>query len=158
MSKIVPFQTIQFSISMKFKCKYTLWLSKTFLLQAIQFSQAVLIQTILFSINTQFSSIWAIDRTLSGAITLGQSGPGSNGNEGVLCILQNSCITGTSLSDCLVSYIGHSLGEGSYPFAEVQSVYSTAAAKTRQEVSRKMPLLSLDCSTYPWSPPYNAEC
>ncbi len=33
----------------------------------------------------------------------------------------------TSPSDCLVSYLGHSLG-GSYPSAEVQSVYSTAPA------------------------------
>ena len=51
----------------------------------------------------------------------GQSGPGSNGIEGVLHSPQ---ITGTSPSDCLVSYPGHSLG-GSYPSAEVQSVYST---------------------------------
>ena len=34
----------------------------------------------------------------------GQSGPGSNGNEGVLCIPQSSSITGTSASDCLVSF------------------------------------------------------
>ena len=33
-----------------------------------------------------------------------QSGPGSNGNEGVLHIPQSSCITGASLLDCLVSY------------------------------------------------------
>ena len=42
--------------------------------------------------------------SLSGATTLGQRGPGSNSNEGVLCIPQNSSITGTSPSDCLVSY------------------------------------------------------
>ena len=51
-------------------------------------SKIVLFQTILFSISTQFSSIWPIDRTLSGATTPGQSGPGSDGNEGVLCIPQ----------------------------------------------------------------------
>ena len=56
---------------------------------------------------------------------LGQSGPGNNGNKGVLRIPQSSSITGTSPSDCLVSYTGHSLG-GSYPSVEVQSVYSTA--------------------------------
>ena len=50
--KIVIFQTIQFSISMQFKCKYSLW--KTFLFQAIPFSQAVLIQLIQFSISTDF--------------------------------------------------------------------------------------------------------
>ena len=58
----------------------------------------------------------------------GQSGPGSNGNEGVLRIPQSSSTAGTSPSDCLVSYPGHSLGGGSSPSAEVQSVYSTAPA------------------------------
>ena len=61
-------------------------------------------------ISIQFNSIWPIDRTLSGATTPGHSGPGSDGNEGVLCIPQSSSITETSLSDCLVSYPGHSLG------------------------------------------------
>ena len=32
-------------------------------------------------LSTEFSPIWPIDRTLSGATTPGQSGPGSNGNE-----------------------------------------------------------------------------
>ena len=72
----------------------------------------------------QFSSIWPIDRTLSGATTPCQSGPGRNGNEGVLRIPQSSSITGTSLSDCSVSYLGHFL-EKSHPSAEVQSMYST---------------------------------
>ena len=58
----------------------------------------------------------------------GQSGPEGNGNEGVLCIPQCPSITGTSPSDCLVSYTGHLLGVGSYPSAEKQSVYSTAPA------------------------------
>ena len=65
---------------------------------------------------------------LSGAATPGQSGSGNNGNEGVLCIPQSSSITGTSPSDYLVSCPGHSFGWGSYPSAEVQSVYSTAPA------------------------------
>ena len=56
------------------------------------------------------SSIQPIDRALSVATTPSQSGPGSNGNEGVLCIPQGPSITGTSPSDCLVSYPGHSLG------------------------------------------------
>ena len=56
-----------------------------------------------FSISIQFSSIWPIDRTLSSATTPGQSGPGNDGNEGLLHIPQSSSITGTSLSDCLVS-------------------------------------------------------
>ena len=41
-----------------------------------------------------FSSIQPIDRALSGATIPGQSGPGSNDNEGVLCIPQSSCKTG----------------------------------------------------------------
>ena len=66
---------------------------------------------------------------LSGATTPGQSGPGSNGNEGVLRILQSSSIAGTSPSDCLVSYQDTRWGGGgSYPSAEKQSVYSTAPA------------------------------
>ena len=47
--------------------------------------------------------------TLSGAITLGQSGPGSNGDEGVLHIPKKFSITETSPSDSLVSYAGHLL-------------------------------------------------
>ena len=38
------------------------------------------------------SSIWPIDRTLSGATTQGQSRPGSDENEGVLHILLDSLI------------------------------------------------------------------
>ena len=74
------------------------------------------------------SSIRPIDRTLSGATTLGQSGPGSDDNEGMLYISQSSSITGTSPSDCLVSYPGHQLWGKSYSSAEMQSDYSTALA------------------------------
>ena len=47
--------------------------------------------------------------------------------EGAFCIPQSSSITGVSLSDCLMSYPGNFLA-GSYTFAEMQSVYSTAPA------------------------------
>ncbi len=57
------------------------------------------------------SSIRPIDRTLSGATTLSQSGPESDGNEEVFHIPQSSSITGTSLSDCLLLYPEQSLGE-----------------------------------------------
>ena len=68
-----------------------------------------------------------MERVLSDATTPGQCGPGSNGNKGILRIPQNSRITETSPSDCLVSYLGNSFGGvGSYPCAEVESVYSTA--------------------------------
>ena len=58
----------------------------------------------------QFSCILPINRALSGATIPDQSGPGSNGNEGVFCIPQSRTgITGTSPIDCLVSYPGHAL-------------------------------------------------
>ena len=67
--------------------------------------QTVLFQTVQFNMSTQYSSVSPIDRTLSDATIPGQSRPGSDGNEGVLRISQSSSITGTSPSDCLVSYI-----------------------------------------------------
>ena len=74
------------------------------------------------------SSIWLINRTLTSITTLGQSRAESNGNELVLHTLLR-WKTGASSSDVLVSYAGYSLeGEVSYPFAEMQSVYSTAPA------------------------------
>ena len=55
-------------------------------------------------------SILSTDRTLSGAPTLGQSGPGSDGNERVFHIHLSSSVTGVSPSDCLMSYPEHLLG------------------------------------------------
>ena len=60
------------------------------------------------------SSLWPLDRTLSGATTPSQSRPGSDGNEGILLIPRSFGITGASPSDCLVLYPEHSLG-ASYP-------------------------------------------
>ena len=70
--------------------------------------QTVLFQTTQFSISTQFSSIWPIDRILSGVTTPSQNGPGSGDIEGVLHIPQSFRV---SPSDCLVPYPRHSLGE-----------------------------------------------
>ena len=70
------------------------------------------------------SSIWPIDRNLSGATTPDQSGPGSDSNEGVLHIPQSSSITGASLSDGLMTYPGLVV----LPTAEMQSLFSTAPA------------------------------
>ena len=61
------------------------------------------------------------DRTLIGVTTLGQSGPGSDGNEWVLPIPQSSSITETSPSDCLVSYQDTCWG-WSYSSVKMQSV------------------------------------
>ena len=69
--------------------------------------------------NNSNISIWPIDRTLPGATTPGESVPGSNDNEKVLCIPQSSSITGASPSDCLVSYPGHALrGGASYRYIQ----------------------------------------
>ena len=64
--------------------------------------------TLVISLHTVCSTR-SIDRILSGAITPGQSGFWSNGNEGVLHIPQISK-AGGSPSDCLLSYLGHPLG------------------------------------------------
>ena len=84
-------------------------------------SKRVLFQTI--QISTLFSSI----QPISGATIPGQSGAGNDDNKGVLCFTQSFSITGASPSDCLGSYLGHSLGQ-SYPFAEMQLEYSKAPA------------------------------
>ena len=72
------------------------------------------------------SSIRPVDRTLSGATTLSQSGPGSNSNEGGtphLPMLQHYW----NLTIRLFSVIFRTpVGGGSYPSAEKQLVYSTA--------------------------------
>ena len=104
--------------------------------------KTVLFQVFQSRINTQFSSIRPTDRSLSGATTSSQSGPGSDDNEALVCIPESSSITGTSPSDCLMTYPGYSLGGGSYPSAEVQSVYSTAPANcTREELEYEKEIL-----------------
>ena len=94
--------------------------------------QTVLFLTIQFNLSHLFalslnlkSSTRLIDRTLSGSTTLGQSGPGSNSNEGVLHIPQWSSITGALPLNCLMSYLRHLL-EKFYSSAEMWSVYSIA--------------------------------
>ena len=61
-----------------------------------------------------------IDWTLTGTTTLGQSGPRSNGNKGVLHRSE------ASPSNGLVSYLEYSLG-GFHLSVEMQLVYSTAS-------------------------------
>ena len=58
------------------------------------------------------SLILPIDGALTGTTTPGQSEPGSNGNKGVLYILESSRVE-ASPSDGLVSYPGYSLWKGS---------------------------------------------
>ena len=125
MSKIVPFQTIQLSISTQFKRKYTVYLSKTFPFQAIQFSQTVLIQRIQFSISMQLVLFNPKKRPYQVLPFRARVDLGAMAMKG--CFLQSSSITGASPSYRLVSYPGLSWG-GSYPSPEVQSVYSTTPA------------------------------
>ena len=72
LSQTLLLQTTEFSINIVFV--YTRLNVKT-VLQTIQFSVSsfnvknVLFQAIQFSLSTQFSSIWPIDRSLSGATT-----------------------------------------------------------------------------------------
>ena len=77
--------------------------------------KTVLFPAIQFRISTQFSSIWPINRTLSGATIPDQNIPGSDGNKGVLRIPLNSNITWISLSDCLVLYPGTPCESGVLP-------------------------------------------
>ena len=80
--------------------------------------------------SMQFSSIWPIDRTLSGATTQGQSGPGSNGNEEVLCI---PLLLGPH-PQIVLCHIQYTCWEGHNPSAEVQSVDSTQPDQTGQYI------------------------
>ena len=71
--------------------------------------------------------IWLVCRTLLSVTAPGQSEAGGNGNKGILHIPQSSR-TGASLSNDLMLYLGHMLRGRVLPFAEMQSVYSTAPA------------------------------
>ena len=87
----VLIQTIQFSISIVFvhaqlNVKTVLFQTIQFSISTVSMSKTVLVKVIHISISMQFTSIWSIERTLSDATTPGKSGPGSDGNEGVLCI------------------------------------------------------------------------
>ena len=81
--------------------------------------------------STQFISIWPIDKTLSGATTMGQSEPGSHDPEWVISIPESYKITRTFLLDCFVSYSWYSL-EGILPLCKKQSVYNNYTTGTSQ--------------------------
>ena len=111
-------------------CKHILWITfsnepEHFLLTVKWF------QVLLYKSNNLTSVICLLTYfvlfDLSGTITLGQSGPGRNGNAEVLYIHQISR-AGVLPSNCLMSYPTHLLGGGSDHSAEMQSVYSTAPA------------------------------
>ena len=68
------------------------------------------------------SSSCPINMNLSGATTPDQSGPGSNGNEGVLHITKGSM---THHQIVLCHMQDNRCGRWGYSFAEMQSMYST---------------------------------
>ena len=71
--------------------------------------------------------------TLSGTTTPGQSGPGSNGNEGVVHIPQSSR-TGASPIRWFSVISRPLVGREHYPSAEMQLVYSTAPGDWAQSI------------------------
>ena len=77
--------------------------------------KTVLFQTIRFSIRTQFSSIWTIDRALSGATTPGQSGPESD-------VSEKGTPHSRGVAIRLLSFIIRTLVGGSYSSAEMQCI------------------------------------
>ena len=78
-----------------------------FSVSIVSMSKTVLFQAIQFSTSMQFISIWAGVVAPDRVLSMGQSGHGIDGIDGVLLLPQRSSITQTS--DCLVSYPGHSL-------------------------------------------------
>ena len=58
----------------------------------------------------------------------GKDGLGSNGNEGLLHNPEKIQDWSIAIRCILLSYLGHSMGKGSYPYEEMQSVYSTVPA------------------------------
>ena len=80
----------------------------------------------IFEQTKQFSSIWPIDRTLSGAITPGQSEPRSDRNKGYSTYPKAPALQEPH-HDNLVIYPRH-LSVESYSFAEMLSMYSAVLA------------------------------
>ena len=62
-------------------------------------SKTVIFLTIQLSLSAQFSIVWHMDMIRYSATLPGHSGPGSDGNEGVLGITQSSSISGGSRID-----------------------------------------------------------
>ena len=93
-SKIIRFQTLW--------CITNNLIKHQLFIYSLLNVKTVLFPTTQFSISIQFSSIWQIGRTLSGATTPGQSGPGSDGKKGVLRIPQSYSITRGLLSEYYV--------------------------------------------------------
>ena len=99
--------------------------SKVFLYKSHNLTPVICLHTV--------CTTWPRDRNPSGTTTPGPSGLGSNGNKGVLHILEISKDR-ASPSDNLMSYLRHSLA--GLISAEMQMVYSTAPAEWAQRRMR----------------------
>ena len=86
------------------------------------------------------SSIWPMDRFLSDATTPGQSEPGGDGKKEELHISQSFSITEATPTDCLVSYLGHSLGESYLSAAPVNwaSIFYNTIWQSRKVLETRM--------------------
>ena len=82
------------------------WMIKQFYSQQFNSARVICLHSALMS------NFYSTIRVPLGATILGHSGPGSDVYEGVLRISRISRITGSSPSDCLVSYQGHLFREG----------------------------------------------
>ena len=105
--KTVLFPIIQFIVSAVSKSKNSSLSNNSVLFGIIQFSISILLKCQNCSISSnsvlhkeKINSIWPIDKAISDATTPGQSGPGSDGNQGVLRIPQSSSIAGNTTSHC----------------------------------------------------------
>ena len=116
-------------------------------------SKLVLFQTIQFSISTEFSSIGPRDGTQPGASTMGQRGPRSDGNEGVLRIPQSSCIL--EPHHIFLSYPRHSL-EAVLPLCRgaVGLFYSASRLSHRAPVGVVLPLSREAVGVFSPPPPH----
>ena len=112
---------------MQFKCKYTVYLSKTFLFQANQFSQTVLIQTIQFSI----SMLLVLFNPQIGPYQVLPFRP--RVNLGAIAMKGYSTFHKAPESDCLVSYPGHSLERFLPLYRDAVSVYNSPSRLIKQK-------------------------
>ena len=118
-------------------------MSKIFLFQVIQFTQTIQfsIRMLLVLFNPQIGPYQS-------ATTPGQSGPGSDGNEGLLRISQSSCTAGTSPSDCLVSYPGRLQRSSRCILQPAEAVEYTDWASKRRKTKK------LFFSSFQWNRSY----
>ena len=109
-------------------CKAILWIHTVKWSKSSISDNSVKLVIYLHSLYISNSSIWAIDRNLSGATTPVLSGSGSDGIEGVIRITRSSGITELYHKIILCHIKDTRWGWGSYIPVLMQPVYSTTPA------------------------------